>query len=97
MAGPLSDTLAGSLHHEAHVGTGQILNATPEYEMTGSAEGGSSGITWSGDSEVRCDDGFAVAGCVFPEFCDMSGLPHIAQQPAPGLSRQATAQGLELR
>jgi hypothetical protein len=81
MAGPLSDTLTGSLHHTAHVGTRQILNATPEYEMTGSAEGNSSGITWFGDSEVRCDHVFAVAGCVFPEFwptVDMSGLPHIA-------------------
>lgn len=81
MAGRLSNTLAGSLHHTAHTGHGQVLNATPEYEMTGSAEGGSGGITWFGDSEVRCDDVFAVAGCVFPEFwptVDMSGLPHIA-------------------
>jgi len=81
MAGPLSDALAGSLHHTAHIGTGQVLNATPEYEMTGSAEGGSGGFTWFGDSEVRCDHVFAVAGCVFPEYwptVDMSGLPHIA-------------------
>jgi hypothetical protein len=81
MAGLLSNALAGSLHHTAHVGTGQILNATPEYEMTGSAEGGSGGITWLGDSEVRCDDVFAIAGCVFPQYwptVDMSGLPHIA-------------------
>jgi hypothetical protein len=81
MAGPLTDALAGSLHHTAHVGTGQILNATPEYDMTGSAEGGSGGITWFGDSEVRCDHVFAIAGCVFPEYwptVNMSGLPHIA-------------------
>ncbi len=81
MAGTLSNALAGSLHHMAHVGTRQVLNATPEYEMTGSAEGGSGGITWFGDSEVRCDHVFARAGCVFPEYwptVDMSGLPHIA-------------------
>jgi hypothetical protein len=81
MAGPLSDALTGGLKHMAHVGTGQVVNATPEYEMTGSAEGGSGGITWFGDSEVRCDHVFAIAGCVFPEYwptVDMSGLPHIA-------------------
>ena len=81
MAGPLSDALAGSLHHTAHVRTGQVLNATPEYATTASVEGGSGGTTWFGDSEVRCDHVFAIAGCVFPEFwptIDMSGLPHIA-------------------
>ncbi|HUC56748.1 MAG TPA: hypothetical protein VMA95_05055 [Streptosporangiaceae bacterium] len=96
MAGPLSDTLTGSLHHTAHVGTGQILNATPEYEMSGSAEGGSGDITWLGDSEVRCDHVFAIAGCVFPEYwptVDMSDLPHIAPHSRPAGGRQGRPPG----
>ena len=39
------------------------------------------GITWLGDSEVRCDHVFAIAGCVFPPYwptVDISGSPHIA-------------------
>ena len=53
-------------------------------------------ITWLGDSEVRCDHVFAIAGCVFPEYwptVDMSDLPHIAPHSRPAGGRQGRPPG----